>query len=126
MSYKKHLEDLKRKLAGQHMSLLVGAGFSKNVSSKFPTWDELLFDLTGEFYQDEIERDFRLHQLSAFKRERKTKTVFIKERISTILKTEGYLQVVSNLSHEKATAKALLPILKNARRILKKKMAGFF
>jgi hypothetical protein len=39
MSLKKHLEDLKRKMAGHQMSLLVGSGFSKNVSPKFPTWD---------------------------------------------------------------------------------------
>lgn len=126
MSYKKHLEDLKRKLAGQHMSLLVGAGFSKNVSSKFPTWDELLFDLTGELYQDEIERDFRLHQLSAFKRERKTKTVFIKERISTILKTEGYLQVVSKFIARKGYGESIATYIEERTPYIKKENGRIF
>lgn len=34
---------------------MVGAGFSKNACPDFPSWNELLYDMVVEIYQNDIE-----------------------------------------------------------------------
>ncbi|QZE15438.1 SIR2 family protein [Halosquirtibacter laminarini] len=53
------LDSLKSELAKSNMSLLVGAGFSKNVDPKlFLNWNELLYDMVYELFEDEILKDY--------------------------------------------------------------------
>ena len=36
------------------ISALIGAGFSKNISSSFPNWSELLHDMIDDLFENEI------------------------------------------------------------------------
>lgn len=47
---KKALEELKNRYKNNKVSLLVGAGFSKNAWKSFPMWDGLLSDMVKEMY----------------------------------------------------------------------------
>ena len=38
------------------ISALIGAGFSKNISSSFPNWSELLHDMIDDLYSVDIKR----------------------------------------------------------------------
>jgi len=53
--YINSLYELKQKLKNGKMSVMVGAGFSKNANQKFPLWGELFYDIVKEIYGDEIE-----------------------------------------------------------------------
>jgi hypothetical protein len=90
----KYIEDLKKlkmKLSDGKMSVMVGAGFSKNANRDFKNWDELLFNLTLELYQDEIETKY-----SSFLNKSNTpKKKFIEKEVAKIIKREGYLELVS-------------------------------
>lgn len=44
------LQELKNRYEHDKVSLLLGAGFSKNAWSPFPSWDELLKDMISEMY----------------------------------------------------------------------------
>ncbi len=44
------LSEIRRHIEDGSLSFIVGAGFSKNISPKFPLWDELLDDLLKEMY----------------------------------------------------------------------------
>lgn len=67
MDYKEGLEELKKRYNNNEVSALIGSGFSKNIFEKYPSWDELLFDMTIELYQVEIEYSFHnnIHQKSS-------------------------------------------------------------
>jgi hypothetical protein len=94
MDYRKHLNDLKSKLARKQMSLLVGSGFSKNVSLKFPSWEELLYDLICGLYKEE----FHVSYLKKVKDEGTTmdETEFLKQKCKDIIAKRGYLDIVSD------------------------------
>src|SRR6185312_5462820 len=107
MNYAQQLNILKKKLAAEQMSLLVGSGFSKNVSPKFPTWDELLFDLAVDLYKEEIETAFSRHIETAHKRGRMHWSAFNLEKIKSILRREGYLEVVSRYVSNKGYGESI-------------------
>lgn len=46
------IQEIEQKLHSRKMSLLVGAGFSKNANKDFPSWGELLNDMINELYSD--------------------------------------------------------------------------
>ena len=50
------LENLAKDYKDGRLSALVGAGFSKNVSNKFPDWANLLEDMYVSVHSDEIEK----------------------------------------------------------------------
>ncbi|MEX0968517.1 MAG: hypothetical protein WD077_14895 [Bacteroidia bacterium] len=54
------LKNLKTKLDNREMSVLIGAGFSKNVSDIFPSWWQLLFDMTYFLFETEIQEALTL------------------------------------------------------------------
>lgn len=95
MDYKKHLEELRSKLANKHLSVMIGSGFSKNVSLKFPTWNELLQDLVYEQYKTEINLKF-FEAARSSKLKRLDKIQFVKLCCYDIIKKRGYLNVVSD------------------------------
>lgn len=49
------LEELRVAYENEQVSALVGSGFSKNVSTIFPLWSDLLADAVTELYPDEME-----------------------------------------------------------------------
>jgi hypothetical protein len=88
------LEELRKQLKKGKMSLLVGAGFSKNVSSKFPDWSELLNDMVFEMHNPEIK--FRLNATGTISpKETRQNSKKVRQRIDEIIKQEGFLEIVS-------------------------------
>ena len=51
----KQLTELRRQYQSNRVSVMVGAGFSKNACPDFPSWNELLYDMVVEMFQGEIE-----------------------------------------------------------------------
>lgn len=102
MDYIKYLNSLKNSLANHRVSLLVGAGFSKNVSSKFLNWAELLYDLVYELYQDEIDAQIP----SGLTGDDKTawKENWAKKKIDKV----GYLQIVSYYISKKGMSESIV------------------
>lgn len=98
------LKILKEKLNNQKMSVLVGAGFSKNVSDIFPSWWQLLFDMTYFLFQTEIEDAFY-----DVKKSKSTfsKNEFIKNKISYYISKIGYLDIVSEYIKRKGYREAI-------------------
>lgn len=47
---KEMLDDIRKCVENESLSFIVGAGFSKNISTKFPLWSELLEPLVRELY----------------------------------------------------------------------------
>jgi len=85
------IKKLKEKLENQKMSVLVGAGFSKNVSTIFPSWWELLFDAAYFLYGNDIVNAYMTSNVS----KTITKKDYIKQEISKHIDTVGYLDLVS-------------------------------
>ncbi|GHT72250.1 hypothetical protein AGMMS50262_00360 [Bacteroidia bacterium] len=106
--YIKQLEELKSKLFAHKMSVLVGAGFSKNVDkNKFLSWDELLKDIVSFLYEDEIE-----YKYATLKR-KNNKDEFVKQQIQRIIDREGYLEIVSQYVKRKGFREAIEIYIEN-------------
>ena len=54
---RKILDDIRRLIVDNQLSFLVGAGFSKNISPKFPLWRDLFGDAVWELYGNQREED---------------------------------------------------------------------
>lgn len=95
-----YLSRLKELYQNRRVSILVGAGFSKNACPVFPSWNELLFDMVVELYQDEIEtallRYRKLNPLSSI-----SLAEFQKKEVPILLSRKGYLRVVSDYINRK-------------------------
>jgi len=101
------LKVLKEKLNSQKMSVLVGAGFSKNVSRVFPSWWELLYDMAYFLYQNEVEEAYEA-AISRLKRGKKIeKKNFVDFKIEHIINTVGYLDIVSEYIKRKGYQEAI-------------------
>ena len=59
-----YLPELKDKLDSRVMSVLVGAGFSKNVHDSFPSWYQLMYDMVFELFEQEIKDAYVAQQSS--------------------------------------------------------------
>ncbi|MDH7464680.1 SIR2 family protein [Chitinophagaceae bacterium 26-R-25] len=94
MDYRKHLKNLRNKLSSQQLSLLVGAGLSRNVSPLFLNWEELLVDLAYELHKSEVDAAFAEYQKSQDHPEIEEKD-FVAKRCIQHIRTDGYLEIVS-------------------------------
>lgn len=90
----KALKTLKKQLTRGKISVLIGSGFSKNVSSKFPNWSELLHDLVFEMYKNEIEYKLKTSGYRNAKDADKN-SVKVRQHLKEIIRREGYLALVS-------------------------------
>ncbi len=97
------LKEFKRKLESKQMSVLVGAGFSKNTHSIFPLWGDLLYDmvifLQGINFEEEYE--------AIPKRKRIRKEDFINEKVSKYINDIGYVDIVSDYLKRKGMHEAI-------------------
>lgn len=86
------LKELRRKLHSQHMSALIGAGFSKNVDSElFPSWSQLIYDMAYFLEGKTIETNFSLLPASL----QSDKENYVKNEINHFIEKTGYLELVS-------------------------------
>lgn len=96
------INNLKRDLKKQKLSVLVGAGFSKNVSNIFPSWWELLYDMICELYESEIEAEISKKFRTKKNREKIKEVEDYKHSIITgIISKVGYLEIVSEYIRRK-------------------------
>ena len=102
----KQLKILKEKLRNRKMSVLIGAGFSKNVSKHFLSWPELLFDMALELYQSEIEEAYERLLLSK-EGSVPEKDQYISKKINYYIGKVGYLEVVSDYIKRKGFREAI-------------------
>lgn len=101
---------LLKKLKEQHdklaVSVLVGAGFSKNAIKKYPGWDELLRDLVAEVYGRQIEERYRQYK-SGNGPYCYTEELFREKEIENIIHDVGYLDLVSKYIQDKGYREAI-------------------
>lgn len=90
----KQLAELKNQYQKSHVSVMVGAGFSKNACPKFPSWHELLYDMVEDMYQGEIEAAF-LRYLKLNPSSKMSYDVFKKDEINRTISKIGPLNIVS-------------------------------
>jgi len=83
------LKILKSKLHAHKMSVLIGAGFSKNVDKDFLSWKELLEDIVRFLYGNEIKDKYLLLKQKINEED------FVKNEIQKIIDKEGFLEIVS-------------------------------
>lgn len=97
MNYKDGLDELRNRYQKGEVSALIGAGFSKNVYSDYPSWDELLKDMVKELYQSEIDTSFLLYLQSNNNAQKflSDKQNFENNKIKEIIIRDGYLNIVS-------------------------------
>lgn len=102
--------ELLRKLKRQHdkrtVSVLVGAGFSKNAIKDYPGWDELLRDLVLDVYGQQIKERYR-HYKSGIGPYFYTEEAFTEKEIANIIHDVGYLNLVSKYIDEKGYREAI-------------------
>lgn len=99
MEHTKYLQELQEKLAFGKMSVMIGSGFSKNVSSAYPTWSELLNNLTIELYEKQFFREY--NSLPSTSHKRLSRVQFVNQRIWEVLDEVGYLEIVSEFIRKK-------------------------
>ncbi len=102
--------ELLKKLKEQHdkraVSVLVGAGFSKNAIWKYPGWDELLRDLVQDVYGRQIEERYRQYRLGNGPYYY-TEELFKEKEIENIIHDVGYLDLVSKYIQDKGYREAI-------------------
>ncbi|HET7733287.1 MAG TPA: hypothetical protein VFK73_05550, partial [Paludibacter sp.] len=93
---KKQIAILRDKLEIKNLSVLIGAGFSKNVSNLFLDWNALLYDLVKELYEPQIKESYNLYRGSQkIKSKAISQREFYDNKIKEITNSVGYLEVVS-------------------------------
>lgn len=100
------LDLLKAKYRERSVSLLVGAGFSKNACESFPSWTELLYDMADELYSTTISRDYDLYRQSHATYRGSLKS-FKKKAIPSLIANVGYLPMVSEYVKRKGFREAI-------------------
>lgn len=102
--------DLLKKLKEQHdkhtVSVLVGAGFSKNAIKDYPGWDELLRDLVLDVYGQKIAERYREYR-SGTGPFYYTEEAFTDREIASIIREVGYLNLVSKYIEDKGYREAI-------------------
>ena len=88
------------------VSVIVGAGFSKNACEEYPSWEELLYDMVVELYQDEIEKAFIRYQ-SLHSGTKTSLDEFTSEEVYRVIKKIGYLKVVTEYISRKGYRETL-------------------
>lgn len=86
-----NLKELKSKLDNGQMSVLIGAGFGKNIDNMFPSWWELLFDMAYFLYGMEIEESY----LAISVKKRGDKQKYVDDKITDFIEKVGYLDLVT-------------------------------
>lgn len=105
-NYTAHLKALAKEYSSENVSLLIGAGFSKNALSDFPSWGELLTDMIMEMYREKfINNPDKFVIINPHVR--KLNKNFKKEKVQEIINEVGYLEIVSNFLKKKTMREAI-------------------
>ncbi len=92
----KQLKKIKEKLNSQKLSVLIGAGFSLNVSEIFPTWWDLVYDIAYDLFKYEISNSYNIYLASLTPKTNPiSENKFTENKITELIKKEGFLKIVS-------------------------------
>lgn len=100
------LDQLREKYGKGLVSVIVGAGFSRNACKEYPLWKDLLYDMVVELYQDEIERAY-IRYRDITPNNKMSLEVFTKEETPRIIARVGYLKIVSEYIARKGYREAI-------------------
>lgn len=100
------LAELRNQYQNSQVSVMVGAGFSKNACPDFPSWNELLYDMVIEMYQGEIEAAY-LRFLKLNPGTKMSLDVFKIEEAKRIITRIGPLNLVSEYISRKGFREAI-------------------
>ena len=100
------LRNLRNKYGKGLVSVLVGAGFSRNACEEYPLWQGLLYDMAVELYSDKIEKAYiSLTRLNP--RKKITLPKFTLDEVPRIINRVGYLKMVSEYIARKGFREAI-------------------
>ena len=89
------LKKLRNKYHNGLVSVIVGAGFSRNACEEYPLWQDLLYDMVVDLYKEEIATSYlRYRELNP--NIKKSLGEFTKEEVPQIISRVGYLRMVSD------------------------------
>lgn len=102
------IKKIKEKLNNQKLSVLVGAGFSLNVSNIFPTWWSLIYDIAYNLYKSEISDSYNTY-LASLKPKAKpiAEKKFKEKKVGEIIDREGYLEIVTRYIKKQGIREAI-------------------
>lgn len=119
------LAKLKEKYDNKCVSVMVGAGFSKNACDDYPSWNELLYDMTIELYQDDIDAAY-LRYLSLKPHIKICFEVFAEQESKKIIARVGALNIVSEYIARKGFRESIenyieerIPYIDNSKNLFK-------
>jgi len=101
--YLQYVNKIKEALKGGKISVLVGAGFSKNVDLKFPSWDELLTPLVKDLYKDIYSKSLTKGKL----KKSDDPSEFDKKFVKKIKEIKSYLEIVDDFIKHKGYREAI-------------------
>lgn len=95
--YEEDLKKIRKKLHDGSLSVMVGAGFSKNANDNFPNWNQLMESLVINLYKQEIFRNYKLfntvpNDVDSFE---KLPEDYLNNEIKIIIERETPLGIVS-------------------------------
>jgi len=105
------LNKLRRQLSNKRMSLLVGAGFSKNASPLFCDWEQLLYDLTFFLYKTEIHDSFVALWKDPIKDAEFSDYCW--KQVAQRLSNKGYLETVSEYIKKKGYPQSIIAYIED-------------
>lgn len=92
----------------QHkVSVLVGAGFSRNAYNKFPLWGDLLHDAMIELYGKKIKDAYNVYLKTFQPPFYISYTQFEKDQLARIVEDKDYLQIVSEYIKKKGNRESM-------------------
>lgn len=101
-----HLKNLKEKYQKGLVSVIVGAGFSRNACEDYPLWQDLLSDMVVDLYKEEIETSY-LRYKEINPGDKTSLDDFTKDEIPNIIRKVGYLRLVSEFISQKGYREAI-------------------
>ena len=118
------LRELKKHYQKNHVSVMVGAGFSKNACPEYPSWNELLYDIVDFLYQDKVETAF-LRYLQINPSAKISFDVFKKDEMDRIIKRKGPLNLVSEYIERKGFRESIEHYIEERVPYIDKKKSEF-
>lgn len=104
------IKNIRKHIEGGNMSFIIGAGFSKNISSKFLSWNELLRPMIYEMYTEQMSRSPKKNKFA----------------IQNIINEKGYLEIASEYIKRKGYHEAIDVYIENLTPYLVKQDDGSY
>lgn len=88
------------------LSVIVGAGFSRNACEEYPLWKDLLYDMVVELYEEDIDTSF-LRYKKITPGDKLSLEAFKEKEALNIIGRVGYLKIVSEYITRKGYREAI-------------------